>query len=136
MIAQDGTVIFDQEPVVYGTLDADDIYLEKIMEGMHDVVSGDGTAAKYFKDFPDKYKDNIGGKTGTAEVSTIDLENNSWFVCFTPYEKPEIAIVVYVPHGYSGGLSSLVAQDIVKFYIDRSEEVAEQTIPASNSIIE
>ena len=134
VMRQDGTVLFDQQPVVFDTLGAPDEYLDKIKEGMKDVVSeGQGTAAKYFKDF--KYKEDIGGKTGTAEVSQIDLENNSWFVCFAPYEEPEIAVVVYVPHGFSGGWSSGVAKDIIEYYMDDRKLVAEQNIPAVNSIL-
>lgn len=141
VVAQDGTVIIDKQPVVYDTLDAPPQYLDAIKRGMAEVVSGeDGTATERFKNF--KYKDKIGGKTGTAQVSTIDLENNSWFVCFAPYDKndpnvkPEIAVVVYVPNGYSGGLSSPVAQDIVEFYLDRKKIVAEQTMPDTNAIVE
>ncbi len=148
---QNGQVVFDQQPEVYGTLGAPPEYLEKLMEGMGSVVNdANGTAKKYFENF--KYKYYIGGKTGTAEVTTIDLENNSWFVCFAPYkspgaednrdfkeydlpEKPEIAIVVYVPHGYSGGLSSYIAQDIVQFYLDRMQHSPQQTIPEPGSLV-
>ncbi|MGI5849193.1 MAG: penicillin-binding transpeptidase domain-containing protein [Christensenellales bacterium] len=134
VVDQDGTVVFDQQPVVSNTLDAPGNYLAAIKKGMGNVVNAEnGTATGYFKDF--EYKDQIGGKTGTAEVSKIDLENNSWFVCFAPYDTPKIAVVVYVPHGYSGGLSSYVAQDIVKFYLDREKMVAEQTIPDSGSLV-
>ena len=134
VIDQDGTVIYDKEPVVYDTLDAKPEYLDAIKQGMKDVVSGeDGTAAKYFNEF--EYREDIGGKTGTAQVSKVELENNSWFVCFAPYDDPEIAVVAYIPHGYSGGLSSLVAQDLVKFYLDREKLVAKQTIPDSDSLV-
>ncbi len=134
VMRQDGTVLFDQQPVVFDTLGAPDEYLDKIKEGMKDVVSeGQGTAAKYFKDF--EYRDDIGGKTGTAEVSQIDLENNSWFVSFAPYEQPEIAVVVYVPHGFSGGWSSGIAKDIIEYYMDDRKLVAEQNIPDINSIL-
>jgi cell division protein FtsI/penicillin-binding protein 2 len=74
-------------------------------------------------------------------VSTTDLENNSWFVCFAPYSadnpsvKPEIAVVMYVPHGYQGGLSSYVAQDIIRYYMDQKKVVAEQTIPDPDSLV-
>lgn len=140
VVDQSGQVVFDQQPEVYGTLGAPQEYLDKIMLGMSSVVSAEqGTAKKYFNKF--KYKNSIGGKTGTAEVSEIDLENNSWFVCFAPYDKndssvkPKIAVVVYVPHGYSGGLSSYIAQDIVEFYLDREQQVAKQTIPESGSLV-
>jgi len=140
VVAQDGTVVLDKQPEVFGKLDAKPIYLEKLIEGMKSVVSAEeGTAKDYFKDF--KYQNQIGGKTGTAQVSDIDLENNSWFVCFAPYDqddpkvKPEIAIVVYVPHGYKGGLSTLVAKDIIQYYMDQKNVVAEQTIPDPDSLV-
>jgi penicillin-binding protein 2 len=140
VVAQDGTVVMDKQPEAFGTLDAPQIYLDKLIEGMSSVVSAEeGTAQKYFKDF--EYQDKIAGKTGTAQVSKIDLENNSWFVCMAPYDKldptvkPEIAIVVYVPHGYQGGLSCYVARDIIQYYMDQKENVAEQTIPESDSLV-
>lgn len=136
VVAQDGTVLFDKEPVVFDTLDADAAFLDAIKRGMKEVVSGeDGTAAKYFKDFPEDYLDMIGGKTGTAEVSDVDLENNSWFVCFAPYDDPEIAIVSYVPNGFAGGYSSWIAQDILLYYFHQQEIVAEQTIPDAGSLV-
>ena len=45
-----------------------------------------GTAAKYFKGW--KYQTEINAKTGTAQTTSIDLENNAWFVCFAPRENP------------------------------------------------
>jgi signal peptidase I len=99
VIAQDGTVVYDKEPVVYNTLDAKPEYINAIKEGMRSVVSEEeGTASEAFSNFPDEYLQQLGGKTGSAEVNKdIDLENNSWFVCFAPFEDPEIALVVYVP---------------------------------------
>lgn len=134
IIDQSGEVVYDKPPVAYNTLGAPQEYLDKIKEGMSNVVNADdGTAAPYFENF--KYKNDIGGKTGTAEVSDIDLENNSWFVCFAPYDEPKIVVVAYVPHGLSGGLSGYIAQDIVEYYLDREALVAEQTIPASDSLV-
>jgi len=151
ILDQNGQVVFDQKPEVYGTLGAPQVYLDRLMEGMGSVVNdANGTAMKYFKDF--KYKYYIGGKTGTAEITEIDLENNSWFVCFAPYksadaeenpdfkeydlpEKPEIVVVVYVPHGYTGGVSSYIAQDIIKFYLDREQQSPQQTIPETGSLV-
>jgi penicillin-binding protein 2 len=142
VIDQEGNVVFDQQPEVFSELGADEAYIAAIQAGMSNVVSAEeGTAHDAFKNFPQQYLDLIAGKTGTAQVTQVDLENNSWFVCFAPYSasdpnvKPEIAIVVYIPHGYSGKLSSLVAQDILKYYFQRQEIVAEQTIPGTDSLI-
>lgn len=128
VVNQAGAVVMEKKPVVYNKIDAPKEYFDAIKLGMQKVVSGeDGTARKYFDGF--KYRNEIGGKTGTAQVSNIDLENNSWFVCFAPYEEPEIVVVVYVPNGYAGAMSIAVARDIVGYYLDRKLIVAEQTIP-------
>lgn len=51
-----------------------------IHQGMKGVVDESGTAKKHFSGW--EYQDQIAAKTGTAEVTTIDLENNAWFVAF------------------------------------------------------
>lgn len=142
VIDQEGNIVLDQQPEVFDTLGANSEYIDAIQLGMSKVVSAEeGTANDYFKDFPDEYLKLIAGKTGTAQVTTVDLENNSWFVCFGPYSeedpsiKPEIAVVVFIPNGYKGGLSSLVAQDILEYYFDRQKISAEQTIPGSDSLV-
>ena len=87
IIAPDGSVVNDFDPVLVNDL-SDDIgeYLPYIKEGMKGVVDpeGDGTAGQYFSKW--EYADQIAGKTGTAETSELDVENNSWFVCFAPYD--------------------------------------------------
>lgn len=140
VVGQDGTVLLDKQPEAFGTLDANPEYLDAIMKGMETVVDEqEGTAGDYFKDFD--YTNNIGGKTGTAQVSQIDLENNSWFVCFAPYDKddpsvkPEIVVVVFVPNGYQGGLSCYVAKDILQYYFEQREITAKQTIPDAGSLV-
>lgn len=70
-------------------------------------------------------------KNVTAEVTTIDLENNAWFVMLAPYgvemvdgvatvtQQPEIAVVVFIPSGFSGGEATLAAHDFVGWYLDQ-----------------
>ncbi len=84
---------------------------------MQCVVSAEdgGTAGSEFRDFPFE----LGGKTGTAQVSDIDLEDNSWFVCFAPYDDPQIAVVIFVPHGYQGLLSAYTAKEVIQYYMDK-----------------
>lgn len=135
ILSSDGELIEEVEPSVFKQLDIPKEYLDAIKEGMAEVISPEdgGTAAKYFKNY--KYLDEIGGKTGTAQVSTIDIENNSWFVGFCPKEDPEIVVVAYVPHGYSGGLSSLIAKDVFTYYLDEKERKAETDIPIIEGIL-
>lgn len=52
----------------------------------------DGTAYDVFSN----YGVTVAGKTGTAENSGTD---HTVFMCYAPYEKPEVAIAVVVEHG-------------------------------------
>ena len=55
----------------------------------------------------------IGGKTGTAENSGSDHAN---FICFAPYDKPQIAIAVMVEHGAKSYVAVNVAKKIMTEY--------------------
>ena len=55
----------------------------------------------------------IGAKTGTAQNAGTD---HTTFICFAPFEKPEIAIAVVIEHGKSGMASKNVARDILNAY--------------------
>lgn len=84
--------------------------LLSVKQGMRAVTSGGGTAAWIFADLPLI----IAGKTGTAEAGNFV---NGTFVCFAPYDNPEIAIAVVIENGQSGGEAALVAKEILKEYI-------------------
>lgn len=132
-----GKVVSETQPTLYKQLDIDSAYLEAVKIGMKEMVSDSedafsSTARKYFTDF--KYKNEMGGKTGTAQVSNINLENNAWFVAFAPYENPEIAIVVYIPNGYSGGMASGTVKAIVEYYLDQKYAVEQDSIPTPNTV--
>lgn len=68
------------------------------------------TACSYdaFSDYPIK----IAGKTGTAENNGSDHAN---FICYAPYDDPEIAVAVMVEHG----AKSRVAVNAAKKILDR-----------------
>ena len=91
----DGKVVKqNDQPTVVNQLTIPKDYMDKIKEGMREVVSQEdgGTAGAGFVGF--EYKDDFGGKTGSAQISSegnnIDLENTSWFVCFAPFEDPKL----------------------------------------------
>lgn len=133
ILSPDGQ-IQEKQPQLIRKLDVDPEVLKAILEGMSGVVSPEdgGTAADYFKDF--KYLDQLAGKTGTAQVSTIDLENNSWFVAVAPKEQPEIVVVVYIPNGYAGSQGSPTIRAAVEYYMDnRGAREDHETIPLSNT---
>jgi len=114
----EGDILSQRTPTIMNTFEGADQYLPLILEGMKGVVDVEsGTAAKYFRGW--KYRNDVCAKTGTAEVTTIDLENNAWFIMLAPYDKPEIAVVVFIPSGHSGGEASLAAREFVGWYMDQ-----------------
>lgn len=68
-----------------------------------------GTAYSMFGD----YKVKVAAKTGTAENSGSD---HTTFICYAPYEKPEVAIAVVIEHGARGQFSMQVAKDLLDAY--------------------
>ncbi len=133
IISPEGEVISQRTPTLVNTIEGAEQYLRYIRAGMKGVVDESGTAARYFRDF--KYTNQIAAKTGTAQNSDIDLENNSWFVAFAPYDKPEIAVVSFIPNGYSGADASPAARDFIQWYMDQKTlRTEESVLPGGNQL--
>ncbi len=78
-----------------------------IQKGMYDVVHGYGGTATNAK-LP---KIKVCGKTGTAQNVGRD---HSWFVCFAPMEKPEIALCVMIENGgYGNEIAAPIARQVL-----------------------
>ena len=128
----EGEILSQRSPTLINNLDYPE-YWDLIHQGMKGVVDESGTAKKYFSGW--EYQDQIAAKTGTAEVTTIDLENNAWFVAFAPYENPEIAVAVFIPNGYSGGEASTAARDFIDWYMKQKDlRTTDYTLPYGNSV--
>ena len=128
----DGTEVSPEEIRKYvntklGITDEDDgiqISPESIQvakEGMRMATSeAGGTAYNIFKNF----KVEVAGKTGSAEAGTDENQNdlvNAWFVCFAPFENPEVAVVVMIENGGHGNYAAEVARDVLNQYFGTNE---------------
>jgi len=94
-------------------------------EGMRMAASeAGGTAYKVFKNF----NVEVAGKTGSAEARGNKV--NAWFVCFAPYEKPEVAVAVMIENGGHGNYAAEVARDVLTQYfgMNESTDVNESTL--------
>ena len=133
IISPDGEILSQRQPSLINELEYADEYLPYIRLGMKGVVDESGTASKYFKGWT--YQDQICAKTGTAQVTSIDLENNGWFVTFAPYEEPEIAIATFIPNGYSGGETSLAAREFIDWYMKQKDlRTTDYVLPSGNAM--
>ena len=70
----------------------------------------------------------IAGKTGTAQVVSVDLQesarktefkNNAWFVGYAPAENPEIVVAALVMQGEHSAVAAPIARDVIKAYFDK-----------------
>ena len=108
--APDGTLLHRQEPVLLDHIDLNPTYVAAVKAGMAGVTES-ASQARYFKDLPVR----VGAKTGSAQV-TGKKEANAVYLCFAPYEKPEIALALVVEQGGSGSELGAIAADILKAY--------------------
>ena len=96
-----------------------------IQLGMKRVVEGKA----YFNEI----EVTAAGKTGTAQESK-SRANHALFVCFAPYEKPEIAIATRIAFGYSSDYAAQTTKDVLGFYYGKDDD--EDILTGTASTIE
>ncbi|MCM3761666.1 penicillin-binding protein 2 [Alkalihalobacillus oceani] len=123
---EQGAVVQKFEPTVLNRIDMSDAHIQRVQQGLRDVVTGTrGTARSRFVDRP--YQ--LAAKTGTAQVKVGEVEgNNQTFVGYAPYDNPEVAFAVVVPNvkletrGGRQGMAQNIAQRMLDAYFDMKEE--------------
>ena len=86
--------------------------LDIVRKAMLGVTQDENGTANYMLG---DYKVKVAAKTGTAENSGSD---HTTFICYAPYEKPEVAIAVVIEHGAKGRYSMQVAKDLLDAYFN------------------
>jgi len=86
-----------------------------VREAMRVAASPGGTARRAT---PNSIE--IGGKTGTAEFGPKfddnEYDSHAWYIGFAPFDKPEIAVAVYVKYGNGSQQGADVAHEIFQHY--------------------
>ena len=59
----------------------------------------------------------VAGKTGTAQESA-SRPNHSLFVCYAPYEKPEIAVATRIAYGYTSSYAAQITKEALTYYFE------------------
>ncbi|MDO5410224.1 MAG: penicillin-binding transpeptidase domain-containing protein [Lachnospiraceae bacterium] len=105
-----------------------------VYQGMYNAVNNN---LKY-KGWFSKLDVGVAGKTGTAQEDK-KRGNHANFICFAPYDSPEVAVSVSMPYGYTAANSVSVASDALAYYygkldlktiMSRNASVATGTDPA------
>jgi len=95
---------------------SDDAY-NAYSKGMYNVAHNvQGTADTTFLNYPIK----IAAKTGTAQNGG-SLPDNGAFVCYAPFDKPQIAIAIYGEKAGHGGDLAPIAKAILDVYFEVGE---------------
>ena len=107
-----GNVLFERESEVLSRVEADDETFSTIKYGMWGVVYDQ---ASTLTDIFLPLSVQVAAKTGTAQRGE-GLKNNAMFICYAPYDEPEIAIAIAVEKGGAGATLAPLAAEIVDYY--------------------
>lgn len=106
-----GEVVKEIEPTELPPVKAKSEYWDRIQLGMRlTVTAADGTAMRAFEGFPIP----VAAKTGSAETGTQYA--NALAVAYAPYDKPEIAVSVFVEGGAHGSWVAPIARAVMAEY--------------------
>ncbi|WP_245308321.1 peptidoglycan D,D-transpeptidase FtsI family protein [Halalkalibacter urbisdiaboli] len=129
---EQGAVIHKYEPRILNRIDMSDAHIKRVQEGLRRVMT-QGTAAKRFANAT--Y--HPAGKTGTAQVKVVVGEgshrriiegNTQTLVGYAPYDNPEIAFAVVVPHvkreknGGAQGIAQEISKSALEAYFELKEK--------------
>ncbi|MEG1789334.1 MAG: penicillin-binding transpeptidase domain-containing protein [Oscillospiraceae bacterium] len=118
-----GEKIYQNNDEVLSTVESADYNWTAVQEGMY-LVANDSAGSAYIDFFG--YPIGVAAKTGTAQLGE-GKTNNAIFMCYAPYDNPEIAIAVVMERGGSGSALCPIAREIMDTYltIRRSTDVME-----------
>ena len=108
-----GNLLEEYNATVRNTIDMPQSYWNAIHLGMRQVVQD----KSYYSDLGV----SVAGKTGTAQESK-SKPNHSLFVCYAPYEKPEIAIATRIANGYTSSYAAQITKDALAYYFNLKDE--------------
>ena len=112
---KDGTTLVSTtETELLSVVDMSQSTLSVVKKGMGDLVTN-GSISQYFKECIV----TAGAKTGSAQIGTEVA--NGVFVCFAPFDNPEIAVAIVIEQGGSGSALAATAVNILNAYFSPSD---------------
>ena len=116
-----GEVLYQRKTETLSSVDMEQEFYDAIHAGMRGVASDpvSGSAYPYFSDA--SY--SVAAKTGTAQTGE-NQTNNAVFICYAPYENPEVAVAVVVEKGVAGASVAKIARDVLDYYFAFKDSTA------------
>lgn len=114
--------LYSNQSEVLSTVETADYNWAAVHEGMYLVANDpNGTAYTVMYGYPG----GVAAKTGTSQLGE-GKTNNAIFICYAPYDDPEIAIAIVVERGGAGSNLTGIARNILDAYFsltDTNEEI-------------
>lgn len=104
--------VYEAEHEVLSTVETSDYNWTAVQRGMY-LVANDPSGSAY-QTFG-MYQIPVAAKTGTAQLGENQV-NNAIFICYAPYDDPQIAVAVVVEHGVAGSAVASIARDVLDAY--------------------
>jgi penicillin-binding protein 2 len=101
-----GENIYERENEVLNTIDSAQYNWNAVKEGMR--LVGKSTLSSYTMT-------SVAAKTGTAQKGET-IANDAIFICYAPFDDPEIAMAIVVQKGSAGSNCAVIAQEILEAY--------------------
>ncbi len=105
-----GNVTYEFKPEVVDSILLSPENVSTVKYGMRDVIT-EGSPKRLFGNYPL----DIGGKTGTAQVSKTSSDN-AIFTAFAPFDDPEIVATCIIEHGANGTDAGYAVRDLFTAY--------------------
>ena len=126
--------VTEYQPQVLNTVELSSGNLAAIKRGMLEVVENTAAVSEAFARL-NAAGIQVGAKTGSAQVSAQE-NANGLFVCFAPYDDPQVAVCVAVEKGGSGAATSVIAANILESYFSDELQAADEAAAAAAVIDE
>lgn len=104
--------VYERETEVLSEVDVDPSIFDAIQYGMWGVLYDE---ASTLQDVFLTCNVECAAKTGTAQRGE-GLKNNAMFICYAPYDNPQIAIAIAVEKGGAGATLAPLAVQIINYY--------------------
>ena len=108
--------LYERETEVLSTVDSPEYNWAAVHKGMYLVLHDWAANTPNCEVWVDCAWE-VAGKTGTAQKGE-KITNDGIFMCYAPYDDPEVAIVIVVERGGSGASVQFMARQIMDAYIN------------------
>ena len=124
-------LVYEPEREVLSVVESDQKNWDAVHAGMYGYTTKPEFSNTVTKEF-EGTSYTVAAKTGTAQIGK-NIKNNGCFICYAPYEDPEIAIAVVVERAGAGASTAGIARTILDYYF--SFQGGTVTMEAENTLL-